>query len=187
MTKKEFASILAYMVSATQRPITKNTGLVYFDGLNDLPLESLLFAVRRCFQLTRYKSLPSIGEIRERAIEHVLGPFANLSWSEEWGKVRWAVKTFGRTRGKEAKVHLTEVTRKVIDDLGWLYFCDSSEADLSFRMNQFRNAFENTLQTIKEIRLLANYGSNNLTSKSTGFSLSINLNEIFLENTSVNE
>ena len=88
MTRKEFATLMAYLSAAIGKAVTKETMEVYFDLLGDLDKDVLGMAVKRVALQHKWATFPSVAEIREAAVDASRGETRELSAQEAWG-IAW--------------------------------------------------------------------------------------------------
>lgn len=84
MTSNEFSEVLAYLVAALQKPISRETAEVYFDLLGDLPIEALRIAAKRVALEHPWATFPSVAELRQAASETMRGRVCEVSPAEAW-------------------------------------------------------------------------------------------------------
>jgi hypothetical protein len=88
--KKQFAGVMAYLATAIQKPVGKETIDVYYDLLGDLPVEVLQAAAKRVVLEHKWATFPSVAELREAASETMRGQVKDVSPAEAW-EMAWAV------------------------------------------------------------------------------------------------
>lgn len=81
---------------------------------------------------------PSIAEIREGCIVITEGELPD--WGDGWKEVLKCIARYGYMREEEALNHMSPMTRKVVERLGWKNLC-FSENEVADRAN-FRNCYE---------------------------------------------
>jgi len=83
MTKKETATVLAFLVSAYPSvKVTKETAEVYHDVLQDLDYGDCVAVTRQCVRVSQF--FPSASEIRRAVLRDkgLLSPSPSEAWSE---------------------------------------------------------------------------------------------------------
>ena len=85
MTRTDFASVMAYLCSATGLEMPREQAEVYYDLLQDLPLDVLQLAVKRVILEHPWRTIPSVAEIRQAAADTMQSQISQLSAEEAWG------------------------------------------------------------------------------------------------------
>lgn len=100
--------------------ITKETVAVYVEDLSDIPPDELHVAIRQARRQSKF--LPTTAEIIEthRLITQDLG---KATPEEEWEKVMREVRRIGSWGAPHFD---NEITKRVIESMGWLAICGSS-------------------------------------------------------------
>lgn len=84
MSKFEFATCLAPLEAAVNQSLTEQQAAVWYDVLQDLPVEALKTAVKRVLCEREYPGLPPVATLRRLATEQVHGipvsPEHAFSW-----------------------------------------------------------------------------------------------------------
>jgi hypothetical protein len=83
-TTVEFARTMAFLEAACGKTMPKESAMVYFELLGDLPNEVLEVAAKRISLEHKWATFPSIAEIREAASETMRGSVRDLSAAEAW-------------------------------------------------------------------------------------------------------
>lgn len=84
MTNTEFASIIAYITSATGKALSADGQVVYFELLGDLPADVGWLAAKRVLLEHRWATFPTVAELRQAAVESSRGEVKELSGAEAW-------------------------------------------------------------------------------------------------------
>lgn len=84
MTKREFVEGIAYLAVGVQTELPPRAIDVYYDMLGDLPAAVFRVACQRVLLSHRWKTFPSIAELREAAAETQRGLLVELSSGEAW-------------------------------------------------------------------------------------------------------
>lgn len=108
---------------------------LWYKALGDLPYEVASNALMILVQSSKFP--PSIAEIREAAAKLIHGE--TKDWSKAWEEACRAMSRFGRDRKSLAYETLDELTREVVDRLGYRNLC-MSENVASDRAN-FRTIY----------------------------------------------
>lgn len=93
---------------------------------------------------------PSIADIREQASKLTVG--TPKDWGEAWESARYAVRRWGRNREQEALESLDDLTRQVVNRIGFQTLCNSEEIGVE-RAN-FRMIYEQLASKTKETNQL---------------------------------
>lgn len=93
---------------------------------------------------------PSIADIREQASKLTVG--TPKDWGEAWESARYAVRRWGRNREQEALESLDDLTRQVVNRIGFQTLCNSEEIGVE-RAN-FRMIYEQLASRTKETNQL---------------------------------
>lgn len=147
MTKKETTVILSYLREAFKNfQVTNYTIDVWYDALSDLDFRETMLAVRRLVALNTFA--PSIAEVRKSVLEVKKDLLPNEVEALE--EVVRAVKDFGFYNESGAKDSMSELTRRVVDIIGFQNICLSEDHD------GWRNDFMRLYR-----KLLEDYQKNN--------------------------
>ena len=126
MTKKETTVILSYLREAFKNfQVTNYTIDVWYDALSDLDFRETMLAVRRLVALNTFA--PSIAEVRKSVLEVKKDLLPNEVEALE--EVVRAVKDFGFYNESGAKDSMSELTRRVVDIMGFQNICLSEDHD----------------------------------------------------------
>lgn len=90
MTRVEFAKAMAYVGTATGKPLNTEGLEVYFDLLGDLDYGVLMLACKRVLFEHPWATFPSVAELRQAAVDAVRGQVSELSEAEAWA-IAWRV------------------------------------------------------------------------------------------------
>ena len=108
---------------------------VWYELLKDIDYQVANMAIQMHAQSSKFP--PTVAEIRESASKIVHGE--TKDWSKAWEEACKAMSRFGRDRKAEAYETLDDLTREVIDRLGYRNLC-MSESIASDRAN-FRTIY----------------------------------------------
>lgn len=136
VTKKEFAIIAAAMKTYYPREnlIPNNEAMeLWYKQLEDIPYKVAEACLNEWVATNRWS--PSIADLREAASRILKGEAPD--WGEGWKRVQRAISNFGYYRAQEAVASLDDLTRAVVDRMGFRNLClsENQEADrANFRM-----------------------------------------------------
>lgn len=121
---------------------------LWYRQLSDIPYEVASTALNKWVAANRWS--PTIADIREMATGIVSGEEAD--WGNGWQEATKAIRYYGYMQEGEALASLSEITRAVVQDLGYQKMCmsENEEAD---RAN-FRMLYERKAKKAKEDRIL---------------------------------
>jgi hypothetical protein len=88
--RTEFTRAMAYVGTATGKPLSGDALEVYFDLLGDLEYATLMLAVKRVLVEHRWANFPTVAELRQAAVETLRGEASELSESEAWA-MAWRI------------------------------------------------------------------------------------------------
>lgn len=147
MTKSEFARIAAAMKTYYPReallPNDMAMELWYFQ-LSDISYRVAEAALNKWVANNRWS--PSIADLREISQGILYGDLPD--WGESWRKTQDAIRRFGYYQEDEALASLDDLTRDVVERLGFRNLCLSENHEAS-RAN-FRQIFEQVARRRKE-------------------------------------
>ena len=109
---------------------------MWFALIGDLSYEVCSVAIKK-YMLTN-KFPPTVAEIREMAAEIVSGD--PLTWGESWERALNAVRRYGSYNKKEALDSLDPLTRKCVDNIGYMELCMSE--NIMVERAHFQKIFE---------------------------------------------
>lgn len=89
MTKKQFAEVMAYLEAATDKPLSADRAAIYFDLLNDLPVDVLRTAAKRVLLQPQWGRFPDVLELRQAAADTIQAQVAEMTPERAWG-LAWA-------------------------------------------------------------------------------------------------
>jgi len=121
MEKKEFAEIMAMLSAAIDKPIGKTTLSAWYAVVKDLPTEAVAAAVHTIIATDQYPTLPSIGKIRQTAIDLMQGP--RITAGEAYQEAIKAIRKYGRHGEKEGMASLSEAAARTVKMMGWQDMC----------------------------------------------------------------
>ena len=139
MTRQEFATfamaLKTYYPRETLLPNQQAMEL-WFRELEDIPYQVGEAALRKWVATNKWS--PSIAEIREltTTIQHG----EQLTWGEAWEKALNAVRRYGSYNRKEALDSLDPLTRKCVENIGYLDLCMSE--NIMVERAHFQKIFE---------------------------------------------
>lgn len=149
MTRKEFAKFcMALKTFYSRENLLPNNEAIelWYGQLQDIPFE-LAEAVLNKWVATN-KWSPSIAEIREMAAEIKEGPNINREWGDGWQQVISAVRRYGRYNVESAMNSFDEITRKCVENIGFLNICQSE--NISVERANFRMLYERHMERKKQ-------------------------------------
>lgn len=141
MELREFSPLMAFLSAAVQKQVSAETVKVYFDLLNDIPIEILKQAVRAAVIEHQYATIPPVAKIRQIAAALTRGP--GMTAMESLAGVRRVVNQFGggyaSTEDREAAYRkMPPTVARCLQSFGWDRFCDSENPETlqaQWRMN----------------------------------------------------
>jgi hypothetical protein len=81
---------MAYLSAATNQPMSKERADVYYDMLQEMPLETLRIAAKKVALSHSWSTFPSVAEIHEAACETVMSQCQELLPMQAWAIARRA-------------------------------------------------------------------------------------------------
>lgn len=148
MDYKEFGSLVFVIRSAYGKPdflSDKESALVWFEMLKDIPYEKAKAAVTRHAMTNKW--IPTIADIRESVVEIQSD---KTDWSDGWKEVMTAVGRFGYSDEPGAIESMSPMTREVVKRLGWKQICQSDQNELMALRANFRMVYERKQVSEKE-------------------------------------
>ena len=139
MTRQEFATLAmalkTYYPRETLLPNQQAMELWYRE-LEDIPYKVAEASLRKWVATNKWS--PSIAEIRELTANIQYGE--QLTWGEAWEKALNAVRRYGSYNKKEALDSLDPLTRKCVENIGYLDLCMSE--NIMVERAHFQKIFE---------------------------------------------
>lgn len=139
MTRQEFATfamaLKTYYPRETLLPNQQAMEL-WFRELEDIPYKVAEASLRKWVATNKWS--PSIAEIRELTTTIQYGE--QLTWGEAWEKALNAVRRYGSYNKKEALDSLDPLTRKCVENIGYLDLCMSE--NIMVERAHFQKIFE---------------------------------------------
>lgn len=124
MTRDEFKVLIKGMKAVYAQPTfipDQDAFNMWFALLGDLPYKLCNVAIQK-YMLTN-KFPPTVAEIRELTANISNGD--PLTWGESWERALNAVRRFGSYNKQEALDSLDPLTRKCVDNIGYMQLCMS--------------------------------------------------------------
>lgn len=119
--REAFAGAMALVSAGVGIEFTKLQAEVYYELLGDIPADVMRLAAKRAVLEHRYHTLPSVGLLRELAVE-IMAP-RELTADEAWQRVRGALSricyTMSAEQIREIKETVPLVAREVAERMGW--------------------------------------------------------------------
>lgn len=146
MRKAEFGKIAAAIKTYYPREnVFPNQESIemWYAQLKDIPYGIMQVAVQKWVATNKW--CPTIADLRELCTEIVSG--ATPDWGSGWKEVIDAIHMYGWDRETEALNSMTPTTRRVVEQMGWLNICRSTN-EASDRAS-FRMMFENLIERKK--------------------------------------
>jgi len=84
MTRQEFAAVMAYLAAGCGKALSEDALNVYFDLLRDLSIGVLQVAAQRALLEGQYPVFPSVGTLRQLAVETLRWASAPDKFQEEY-------------------------------------------------------------------------------------------------------
>ena len=109
---------------------------LWYRELSDIPYPVAEAALRKWVATNKWS--PSIAEIREMTSDIQHGE--QLTWGEAWEKALNAIRRFGYLNPKEALDSLDPLTRKCVENIGYLDLCRSE--NIMVERAHFQKIFE---------------------------------------------
>lgn len=140
MTHAQFTKLMAYLSAGSGKEMSRVQVQVYFDLLSDLPPEALMLAVQRSLLENKFPTLPTIGALRELALE-ALEP-NRLPGLEAWrmavkysGKLSCTLDYLGREPAKVVQdrilAAMPEAVRRAGSAIGWKTIAECEDPDIT--------------------------------------------------------
>lgn len=124
MTKQEFATfamaLRTYYPKENILP-NKEAMALWYREIQDIPFPVAEAALRKWVATNKWS--PSIAEIREMTTNIQSGE--QLTWGEAWEKALRAVRKYGSYGKREALASLDPLTRKCVENIGFMDLCMS--------------------------------------------------------------
>lgn len=124
MTKKEFGTFtMALKTYYSKENLLPNEQAMelWYRELCDIPYEVAEAALRKWVATNKWS--PSIAEIREMTSTVIHGE--QLTWGEAWERALKAVRKYGHLDPKKALESLDPLTRKCVQNIGYMQLCMS--------------------------------------------------------------
>ena len=124
MNKQEFATFaMALKTYYPREPLLPNKQAMelWFRELCDIPFDVAEMALRKWVATNKWS--PSIADIREMTSGIVNGD--PMTWGESWEKALNAVRRFGSYNKMAALDSLDPLTRKCVENIGYIELCMS--------------------------------------------------------------
>ena len=109
---------------------------LWYRELSDIPFPVAEAALRKWVATNKWS--PSIAEIREMTSDIQHGE--QLTWGEAWEKALTAIRRFGYLNPKDALDSLDPLTRKCVENIGYLDLCKSE--NIMVERAHFQKIFE---------------------------------------------
>ena len=139
MTRQEFATfamaLKTYYPRETLLPNQQAMEL-WFQELSDIPYKVAEAALRKWVATNKWS--PSIAEIRELTTSIQYGE--RLTWGEAWEKALNAIRKYGSYNKQAALDSLDPLTRKCVENIGYLDLCMSE--NIMVERAHFQKIFE---------------------------------------------
>lgn len=139
MDKREFSTFaMALRTYYPKENILPNQEALalWYRELSDIPYPVAEAALRKWVATNKWS--PSIAEIREMTANIVNGE--QLTWGEAWEKALNAVRRYGYLNQKEALDSLDPLTRRCVENIGYLDICKSE--NIMVERAHFQKIFE---------------------------------------------
>jgi hypothetical protein len=139
MNRVEFAQVMAYLSAACGKDVPEEMAEVYYDVLQDLPLEALQAAAKLVLAEHRFANFPTIGELREAAqcfLPSNGAPPGEIAYREAMK----SVQMFGFAGQAKALARLHPDVAHAVESFGWRALCDSTEPEVC--RGQFMRIYE---------------------------------------------
>lgn len=159
MTRQEFAlfsmALRTYYSREANLLPNDRAAELWFRQLKDIPYTVAEAALSKWVATNKWS--PSIADIREIAATMIQGEIPD--WGEGWAKLQKAILRHGQYDQHEALAELDDLTREVVERLGYRTLCLSENQQ--WDMNNFRRLYEllaerrkNEAQVPQEVLLL---------------------------------
>ena len=147
MDKAQTLKALALLQIAYPQDMSKDRLKLYVEMLKDIPPELLAVAVTYCINKCTF--LPSIAELR-KAAEKGSSTAQNKydTAASAWGRVQKAIASVGYTGRPDFSDD--PVLAQVVKQFGWLEICKTPADDTAILRAQFRKAYEQTQERMKD-------------------------------------
>jgi hypothetical protein len=139
MEKQEFSTFaMALRTYYPKENILPNQQAMelWYRELHDIPYKVAEAALRKWVATNKWS--PSIAEIRELTADIVNGE--QLTWGEAWEKTLHAVRRYGYLNQKDALDSLDPLTRRCVENIGYLDICKSE--NIMVERAHFQKIFE---------------------------------------------
>ena len=147
MNQLEFARVMNYVAEAYGVTLSQTRLNIYFDKLKNYDLELLKQVVSNLIAQDNY--FPSVARL-VGVLNDQLVPELRANPTNEWLDVMDAVRSCGRLRAQQGKARLSDMARKVVDDLGWSRLCDADQFTLAHFERQFKQLFTREQDRVRE-------------------------------------
>lgn len=153
MTEKEFSLIaLALKTYFPRDNFLPNEQAVrlWFNQLQDVNYKFCEMAVNKWVAQNKFP--PTICELREEVANIAYGNVP--TWDEAYHQVQRAISKWGYYNPEEGKAYLDDLTREVVNRIGWTKICLSESPDV-IRAN-FRDIYNTLSQRAVKDRMIPN-------------------------------
>jgi hypothetical protein len=156
MTNTEFAELIGYISAGCGKSLSRESQVVYFDLLGDLPFNIGQLAAKRVLAEHKWSTFPSIAELRQAAVESLRGEVKELSGAKAW-ELAW--RAVGRIdpeidgSRERAFNGLPSIVVEAINAFGLLDLCYGKEP-VGVLRGQFLRIFDQLAERERRAALL---------------------------------
>jgi len=133
LTREEIIKMLAVLkanYSGALRDITRQEAEgkinLWITMFADTDKETMNLAIQKIIATNKY--FPTVAEVRE-ALDEINTGYV-IDGGEAWGEVLAAIRNYGQYRGTEALESMSEVTRTIVQRMGWQDLCQSEDTEI---------------------------------------------------------
>lgn len=151
---KDFIALVKILKSAYTSPNflpDEEAVQLWYSLIGDIPIELLKVTIHK--YIATHKFPPTIAELRESCAD-ITNPIDD--WSIGYHRMELAIKKYGMYNETDGLASLDEVTRKVVERLGWKKLCTASVDDRITDRANFRMIYEQELNRKREKAMLPN-------------------------------
>lgn len=162
MTKEEFGKFTMAMKTFYPRDVaieTKEAAALWYEQLKDIPYQTASLFLNKWVATEKWS--PTIADIRGGSSEIDNGDIDD--WGNGWKTVEQCIRSYGYYREDEALRHMDDITRQVVERLGFQNICMSE--NISADRANFRMLYQELAQKKKNNRQLSPSTSQSIAQK----------------------
>lgn len=147
---KDFVKLLKAVYTSEKFLPDAPAVAVWYSMLSDIPYNVAILSAKKYISTEKFP--PTIADIRKIASE--ITDTETALWADAWREVISAIRRYGSYEPHKALKSMRDLTKQVVESIGYLDICNANNDEISVIRGQFRMAYEALVRQKQEEKAL---------------------------------